>query len=444
MRNLQQSVLILFIFIAFNFTAFSQREFGVKVSGGLSKITSSMELMNTTPSTPFVPSGQAGLYYHLSLSKKSSLGAELLFSQIAGKENYKWDFKDLGDYYGEGTLYCTIGRHISYFSLPVYYGLTYNKLTFNGGFQVSHALSSRYDQNKVFYIHNGVKENVDNPQTSKLYVRDYDFGPRVGIVYQLSDKLSIEGTYYYSLTDISYPKLAEAAWKIEQITLGLRCALKAKKEENSTASGQHQLGIKAGAGLSRITNSLNMENLSTQFVPSGQGGFYYKRTLGNGSSLGMELLFSQIEGKETWEGWELLFNSDERFEMVYVKNRLSRHISLLSLPVYYGINIKKLTIHAGVQSSYAIAYSSPYTSTGIRQGQPYRRKTISDNSVIDKFDFGPRAGIIYPLNDKLSVEATYYYGFNNILKDGSPADKLKVQQMTVGVRYALWRNSEIQ
>lgn len=52
--------------------------------------------------------------------------------------------------------------------------------------------------------------------------------------------------------------------------------------------------------------------------------------------------------------------------------------------------------------------------------------------------------MVYQLNDKLAVEASYYYGLNNILKGGSPDWKLKVQQVTVGVRYALWSNSKTQ
>ncbi|MGE5412442.1 MAG: hypothetical protein ACM3MI_15895, partial [Clostridiales bacterium] len=55
---------------------------------------------------------------------------------------------------------------------------------------------------------------------------------------------------------------------------------------------------------------------------------------------------------------------------------------------------------------------------------------------------GPRAGIIYQLSHQLAVEANYYYGLNDLRKRelyGNNSE-LKVQQMTVGVRYALWSN----
>lgn len=61
-----------------------------------------------------------------------------------------------------------------------------------------------------------------------------------------------------------------------------------------------------------------------------------------------------------------------------------------------------------------------------------------DNIYIKNFDFGPKAGVIYKLNEKLAIEGTYYYGINNLLKGDPILWKSKIQQLTLGIRYTLW------
>jgi len=118
-----------------------------------------------------------------------------------------------------------------------------------------------------------------------------------------------------------------------------------------------------------------------------------------------------------------------------------RHISYLSLPVYYGFNIKQLTINGGVQISYALASSgrekNDLTFYGFPQDETNSSNVKIDDIHIKNIDFGPRAGIIYHLTNRLAVEATYYYGFNNIQKGDQASWKLKVQQLTLALRYAL-------
>lgn len=72
----------------------------------------------------------------------------------------------------------------------------------------------------------------------------------------------------------------------------------------------------------------------------------------------------------------------------------------------------------------------------------YDRKV--DRINIANFDLGPKAGIIYHFTNKLAVEGTYYYGIGNVDSRVPKVEKLKVQQITVGLRYVLWINSKIQ
>jgi len=209
---------------------------------------------------------------------------------------------------------------------------------------------------------------------------------------------------------------------------------------NFTVSGQHQFGIKASGVLSRITYSTDFlgENPTTPFVPSGQAGLFYNFQFGKKSSLGAELLFSQIEGNEKLEDDLYTLNEFGRVYLGYRKDNSYRHISYLSLPVYYGFTINRLVINAGFQISYSISSSGREKDYAIVEGITYTSDNKVDNINIRRFDYGPKAGIIYNLTDKLAVEGTYYYGLNNIQKGNPILWKLKVQQVTLGIRYTLW------
>lgn len=210
---------------------------------------------------------------------------------------------------------------------------------------------------------------------------------------------------------------------------------------NLTAPGQSQFGIKAGAGLSTITNSMDNSDgtLTTPFVLSGQGGFFYNLQFGKFSSFGTELLFSKIEGKEILEvDYYTLDGSGNRNYMGHRKDDFYRHISYLSLPIYYGFKISRLVINAGVQVSYSISSSGREKDHAVFEGENYNTDIKTNDINIKHFDYGPRAGIIYHLTSKLAVEGTYYYGLNNIQKGDPPSWKLKVQQATLGIRYTWW------
>jgi hypothetical protein len=234
-KNLLKLTIIVSIIITFNLNAIGQQQFGVKISGGISRIYGLLELRNhpiSTKSTTFSPSIQAGLYYHLPMGKKCAIGAELLFSRVEGGQTVKWDYKDIGlsniDGYGSDFTY----EKISYFSLPVYYGYTSKRLTINGGFQISYAFSSS-GRNESSYVYIIITEEGDRltregglkRELNDLTIKDFDFGPRVGVIYRLTNQLSIEGMFYYGISNINQIKLSADELKIQQMTLGIRYAL---------------------------------------------------------------------------------------------------------------------------------------------------------------------------------------------------------------------------
>lgn len=210
---------------------------------------------------------------------------------------------------------------------------------------------------------------------------------------------------------------------------------------NFSIYGQQNIGIKANGGLSRIYNNFNSSPATTlkfYFVPSGQGGLFYNLPLGNKSLLGTELLFIQIEGKERWETRWTDQNGNPTGEIDF--DNIEKHISYIGLPIYYGFKIKKLTLNLGVQTSFTLM------SSARAQGQVpngYGGISTWDNkadNLYDPFDFGARAGLIFNLTNRFAVEGTYYYGINNILiKNRYNTElKMKIQQMTIGLRYTFF------
>lgn len=228
MKKSIKLTLILTILIT-NLATYAQQQMGVKINGGLSKITISSEIVDNPFETHFVPSGQAGAYYHLPVRNAFSLGAELLFSQIEGKDRMEYDLTDL-DGNIEGHVKSIGYRHISYLSLPVYFGVTVKKLTLNAGFQLSYAFSSsgRTKSNGTFYEQGQEQSYSSDSKSDNINIKIWDFGPRAGIIYPLTKRLDLEGTYYYGLNNIQ--KGEDPMWKLkaQQITLGVRYALSGK------------------------------------------------------------------------------------------------------------------------------------------------------------------------------------------------------------------------
>lgn len=207
---------------------------------------------------------------------------------------------------------------------------------------------------------------------------------------------------------------------------------------NLKASGQYNSGLKFNAGLSRIAKEFNKLNESlnpaVQFAPSGQVGIFHNLSLNSNSILGLELLLVQIGGKDKQDIYIIDFNGTNIGQGT---SNTYFHISYLTLPVYYGLKLNKLTLNFGFQGSVLLG------SNGRSKGQIHYTQQIvtwdnkSKGLNIDKFDFGPRAGVIFNLTDKLAVEGIYYHGINNILANNISMETWRIRQIIVGLRYNL-------
>ena len=234
MKKILNLTYLLAIFIAYSINAFGQ-QFGVTIRGGISRIYGQLESRNypqPTMTTSFSPSFQAGIYFKLPTGKSSSIGTELLYSKVQGEQTFEWDYKGAGfEYYGSHIT----SEHISWLSLPVYYGVTFKRFTFNAGIQISYALLSS-GRSELDYVQIIPYENEDpitrlggtHRELDDLDIKAFDFGPRVGGIYQLTNRLSLEGMFYYGLSNINQLKSYEEALKVQQMTVGMRYSLWSK------------------------------------------------------------------------------------------------------------------------------------------------------------------------------------------------------------------------
>lgn len=204
---------------------------------------------------------------------------------------------------------------------------------------------------------------------------------------------------------------------------------------SSICYGQFELGLKANAGMSLI-NSVESTGASMHYNSpafSSQLGVYYAKKLGKRSILGAEIFYNRINGVENHTILSPVIGSPE---LVTSYEEVFHRLSLVSLPIYYGIQFSSFSVNLGIQPSFIIS-----ASTGGSSAAAYGRK-FGSKAEIDhkKFALGPRAGIIWDNNGyRLSFEGNIYFGMSNILLDNSyySAWNMKAQQATIGVRYRL-------
>ena len=169
---------------------------------------------------------------------------------------------------------------------------------------------------------------------------------------------------------------------------------------------------------------------------------YYNFNLRHNSLIGTELLFIQVEGKSHSEVPTTVSVPSGNSQQGTTVVDLWRHISYLGIPIYCGINIKKLKINLGVQTSFALMSSG---RTKLQEPDGYGATITTTGTYnklyIDSYDFGVRVGVIYCFTERFAIEGSYYHGLNNINIVNIPDWYLKVRQMTLGARFRLFTSA---
>lgn len=226
--------LILISIIISCFTTNAQSEFGLKLDGGVSKVTEKYTWTTNYFSRPAL-SGNVGIYSWLQLSKHSVLDIELLLSYIRSNENDPYSY--YGPYYYEYDEYIIdasldyvqpyshTNKRMFYLSLPVRYGYKIGKFTLLAGAQISISLAGT-NKNETDY---GYPSIYRYPKSYTIYSTgggEFDLGLNGGLSFDITNRIKIEAAYYHSMRKFLYTENARKYIpQTQQLTVGLRYAI---------------------------------------------------------------------------------------------------------------------------------------------------------------------------------------------------------------------------
>ena len=223
--------------------------------------------------------------------------------------------------------------------------------------------------------------------------------------------------------------------KIKTITL-LSCLFISTivKSQNSN------FGFTANIGFSQVTSNLPISGNEVKFAFSGNFGMFYELSVSDKSSIGTELLWVQIEGKEESSRSLYVITGINEYEIIGTKSDISRiHSSYIGVPVYFKYEIGKFGIKPGFQIMVFLFANSSTKNWGEVNGEPFSNESKTKNIKFDKIDYGPKLGIDYQLNERFILRSDFYYGIPDITSDEFPWER-RNRQFTVGISYCLRAN----
>ena len=206
----------------------------------------------------------------------------------------------------------------------------------------------------------------------------------------------------------------------------------------SAIYGQHTFGVKLDGGISNISiKTTNGQSLKHIFYvqPSFNGGIYYSIKTHKKLTLGIEALFTQINGKE-YLGIPLTDNNNVPTGQ-YSSDTIWRHISYIGIPIYFGYCYKKFNFNIGIQTNIRVGGKGREIGSVPSNGDTltWDNKFTNFNGY-DKLDFGIRAGVVFDIYRRFGLEGVYFYGLNNNLKGSITSNwKMKNRQLLIGIRY---------
>jgi hypothetical protein len=202
--------------------------------------------------------------------------------------------------------------------------------------------------------------------------------------------------------------------------------------------GQHNSGIILCGTFNRISAESGSSNTSTKyyFRTSWQAGLFYRFHFTNKSTLGATFLFNQIKGKARDETPATDNFGNPTGE--YIVSDRWQQLSYLSIPLFFGITLHKFNVNIGLQTSFIIETKGE-TNTKAPDGNGgfLYFQSKSEQLPVKDFDIGPGISLSYQLLNRVSIQASYYYGLRNIHKYNGSDKKWQIQQLTFGLQYHL-------
>lgn len=178
------------------------------------------------------------------------------------------------------------------------------------------------------------------------------------------------------------------------------------------AAAQNRLGLKLDVGASYVRNTQESSNADINVLPSlsGQFGLFKEWGLEGKSRIGVELLGTYVQGKNKFE-FDALGPNLEPAGTIFVN--YTTELFYFSVPLWYGMDFGPWTVNVGVQGSVLMS-NTYWEDTQVEANgtvTEYRNTDVIQRGF--RADVGPRAALFYRLNDRINLEASYYYGMIN-------------------------------
>jgi hypothetical protein len=202
------------------------------------------------------------------------------------------------------------------------------------------------------------------------------------------------------------------------------------------------VGVSVSPGISKINTAEELDfNLKEKLAFSGNAGIFLEKNIAPKSSLGVELLFVQIQGKMTIKERDLLYENGGTAIVAGTASDVFRtHLSYTAIPLYYKYKIGKVGLKAGLQPMIFQYGSASRKTTGTLLDEPYEDKITAKDISKKKFDIGSKVGLDYELNNKFRLRADYYQGFTNV-SSNSDFYNNKIIQISIGLQYIFARKN---
>lgn len=202
---------------------------------------------------------------------------------------------------------------------------------------------------------------------------------------------------------------------------------------NSIQSQHLIVGGTINLGLSRVTSKARISSHSnTKFTLSGNFGMSLEKKAGSKSSLGLEFLWVQIEGKETSGETALIGQTLEMIGVISEEFRIQANY--FGTPVYYRFTSGKIGIKLGIQPMILLSASSDYRASGEQNNEPFKYRHNTRNRKFSRVEIGPKLGVDYKLSNLLNLRVDYFHGLTDITSNESRGER-KNRQITLGIQY---------
>ncbi|NOQ75491.1 MAG: outer membrane beta-barrel protein [Crocinitomix sp.] len=209
---------------------------------------------------------------------------------------------------------------------------------------------------------------------------------------------------------------------------------------------QHHFGAKLGLGISKSDKNFNTSeyrSYEAKYVPSGTLGLYYNFDLSERFFIGVDIICSQLNGRENSALYSKKYETNEGETVVVFEDimywTIKHQFTYLTLPIYAGINLNDFEFTAGLQV--AMLFRERFTRiTNFPQYIGVPESIVeSKSSVDDPLDFGINLGLGYSFNDKWKVHTNFYQGMNDLNVpnefDLEPTNPWRNSQFVLGVSF---------